>query len=125
MPLLPESPVWQQKKTAGTLRRPSIAALFSPGLRYQLAHPPSADITSEEFVRELQALADGRFSKDAKVEPFPNGENFYPAELEAIRSAKESINLEAYIFQRGEVTRQLIDALAASRCSPALPRHNR
>jgi MFS family permease len=32
-PFLPESPSWQQKKTAGTLRRPSIAALFSPDLR--------------------------------------------------------------------------------------------
>ena len=32
-PFLPESPVWQQKKTAGTLKRPSLAALFSPELR--------------------------------------------------------------------------------------------
>jgi MFS family permease len=32
-PFLPESPVWQQKRTAGTLRRPSIAAIFSPELR--------------------------------------------------------------------------------------------
>jgi len=32
-PFLPESPVWQKKKNAGTLRRPSIAELFSPGLR--------------------------------------------------------------------------------------------
>ncbi len=32
-PFLPESPIWEQKKLAGTLRRPSIAALFSPELR--------------------------------------------------------------------------------------------
>ena len=32
-PFLPESPIWQQKKTAGTLKRPSIAALFAPDLR--------------------------------------------------------------------------------------------
>src|SRR5688500_11213783 len=32
-PFLPESPVWQQKKNAGTLRRPSITELFSPALR--------------------------------------------------------------------------------------------
>ena len=32
-PFLPESPAWQQKKAAGTLRRPSIAALFAPELR--------------------------------------------------------------------------------------------
>jgi MFS family permease len=32
-PFLPESPIWQEKKRAGTLKRPSIAALFSPELR--------------------------------------------------------------------------------------------
>jgi MFS family permease len=32
-PFLPESPAWQAKRAAGTLRRPSIAELFAPGLR--------------------------------------------------------------------------------------------
>jgi MFS family permease len=32
-PFLPESPIWQQKRAGGTLRRPSIAALFAPELR--------------------------------------------------------------------------------------------
>jgi MFS family permease len=32
-PFLPESPIWQRKKEAGTLKRPSIAALFAPELR--------------------------------------------------------------------------------------------
>jgi MFS family permease len=32
-PLLPESPVWKEKRLAGTLKRPSIAALFAPELR--------------------------------------------------------------------------------------------
>jgi len=32
-PFLPESPVWREKKAAGTLRRPSVAALFAPEFR--------------------------------------------------------------------------------------------
>lgn len=32
-PFLPESPAWQQKRLAGTLKRPSIKELFSPELR--------------------------------------------------------------------------------------------
>ncbi|HZN11856.1 MAG TPA: MFS transporter [Blastocatellia bacterium] len=32
-PFLPESPAWAEKKRAGTLQRPSLAAIFSPGLR--------------------------------------------------------------------------------------------
>jgi MFS family permease len=32
-PFLPESPLWEQKRKTGTLKRPSIAALFAPELR--------------------------------------------------------------------------------------------
>lgn len=32
-PFLPESPAWQKKREAGTLKRPSIGELFSPELR--------------------------------------------------------------------------------------------
>ncbi|HEY6371920.1 MAG TPA: MFS transporter [Candidatus Sulfotelmatobacter sp.] len=32
-PFLPESPVWRDKKSKGTLKRPSIAELFQPALR--------------------------------------------------------------------------------------------
>jgi MFS family permease len=32
-PFLPESPVWQEKKAAGTLKRPSFAELFRPEFR--------------------------------------------------------------------------------------------
>ncbi len=32
-PFLPESPAWQKKREMGTLKRPSIAALFAPELR--------------------------------------------------------------------------------------------
>lgn len=32
-PFLPESPVWQKKRESGTLKRPSLRALFAPELR--------------------------------------------------------------------------------------------
>jgi MFS family permease len=32
-PFLPESPIWREKRAAGTLRRPSFAELFQPALR--------------------------------------------------------------------------------------------
>jgi MFS family permease len=32
-PFLPESPVWREKRAAGTLKRPSFAAIFAPELR--------------------------------------------------------------------------------------------
>ena len=33
LPFLPESPVWRARKAAGTLQRPSFAAIFAPKLR--------------------------------------------------------------------------------------------
>jgi MFS family permease len=32
-PFLPESPLWEQKRRAGTLKRPTLGAIFSPDLR--------------------------------------------------------------------------------------------
>jgi hypothetical protein len=32
-PFLPESPIWHEKKSKGTLKRPSLSALFQPGFR--------------------------------------------------------------------------------------------
>ena len=32
-PFLPESPIWREKRAAGTLKRPSLAAIFAPELR--------------------------------------------------------------------------------------------
>ena len=32
-PFLPESPVWKEKKAAGTLKRPSFAEIFRPAYR--------------------------------------------------------------------------------------------
>jgi MFS family permease len=32
-PFLPESPIWQERKSKGTLKRPSVAELFRPALR--------------------------------------------------------------------------------------------
>jgi cardiolipin synthase len=87
-------------------------ALFEPGLDYKVSTPPPCALDSEDFLRVLEALTDSRVSRCTHVEVLTNGEIFYEAELQAIRSATHSINLEAYIFQRGEVTRSFVEALA-------------
>ena len=33
LPFVPESKIWQERKKAGTLKRPSFGALFSPEFR--------------------------------------------------------------------------------------------
>jgi cardiolipin synthase len=61
----------------------------------------------------LSALTRGATRHYDKIELLTNGEVYYPAELDAIRQAKRSINLEAYIFEEGDVTNRFIEALTA------------
>ena len=87
-------------------------ALFEKGLPYRVGRPPSDPLDSERFRRTLSALAGSTMYAANQVHVLANGEVFYEAELQAIRDARDSIHLEAYIFQRGEVTRRFLQALA-------------
>lgn len=89
-----------------------LVALFEPGPEYKFTQPIAHPLDSQEFLRELEALSDARVSQRTGVEVLANGENYYAAELDAIRGAKRSVNVEAYIFHRGEVAKQFVAALA-------------
>ena len=86
--------------------------LLGPGLRYTIVRPPTVGIASEAFLRILASLADAQVYRGARIDVLANGERFYEAELAAIREARHSINLEAYIFRRGEVCGRFVAALA-------------
>ena len=86
-------------------------ALFQPSLTYKIPSPPDGSITDKQFLLMLEALADAKLNPHTSIEVLTNGENFYKAELEAIRAARDNINVEAYIFQRGRLTKELVDAL--------------
>jgi cardiolipin synthase len=86
-------------------------ALFEPGLPYRVSKAPAEDLASPHFARTLEALTGALLYRASKFEVFTNGENYYPAELAAIRAAKKNINLEAYIFQRGRVADEFLQAL--------------
>ena len=86
-------------------------ALFEPGLDYKIKTPPPEPLESEDFLRILEAITDAKAQPRSSVEVLTNGEVYYEAELEAIRAARHSVNLEAYIFQKGEVARRFVEAL--------------
>jgi cardiolipin synthase len=87
-------------------------AFFEPTLRYRIAKKPPFPLDSSEFCRILGAIAESDINTNSKVEVLTNGDQFYEAELAAIAQAQRSINLEAYIFQRGDLTRRFLSALA-------------
>src|ERR1044071_5166381 len=86
-------------------------ALFEPGLAYKISAPETEPLESEDFLCVLEAITDSKIHRHGRVEVLTNGEVFYEAELEAIRNAKESVNIEAYIFQKGELTKRCVEAL--------------
>jgi len=85
-------------------------ALFAPHQEYRV-DAPEAKLDSPEFVHLMQSVLAAPIRGDNEFTVLPNGENFYKAELEAIRGAQKSIDLEAYIFSKGEVMEEFVDAL--------------
>jgi cardiolipin synthase len=87
-----------------------LLILFEPGLKYCVEAPRHA-LGSEEFLCLLGALADAQVHRDSRLEVLCNGTCFYSAELEAIRGAKKSVNLEAYIFRDDKIGASFVEAL--------------
>lgn len=86
-------------------------ALFEPGLDYKISAKPSSPLDSEEFICLLEAVTDAKVHRRSSVEVLTNGAVYYEVELQAIRAAQKSVNLEAYIFQKGEVAKKFVEAL--------------
>lgn len=89
-----------------------IGALFFPDWSSH-AHTVGfdADPRSDEFVRWAAAFLNVPLYRGKTVELLQNGDAFYPAMLDAIRSARDTIDFEVYIFEPDEIGRQFIDAL--------------
>src|SRR6185312_2702545 len=88
-----------------------LIALFGPVPNYKLEGKLPADLTSPEFMHELEALSGSVLQPHTHIEELPNGVIFYQAELNAIAAAQKSIDWEAYIFQKGEIAQRIVDAL--------------
>lgn len=86
-----------------------VVALFTPHIPYHVGS--DIDARSAHFVQVLESTLQTTMTHGNRVEVFSDGERFYPAMLDSIRRAQESVNLECYIIKDGSVARQFIDAL--------------
>jgi cardiolipin synthase A/B len=87
-----------------------LVFLFTPGINYHLSRRTS--VRAEDFLYTIQSTCQAALHHGNKVAILTNGPEFYPAMLEAIRSATRSVNMECYIFQPGRVADQFIEALS-------------
>ncbi len=88
----------------------ALVNLFGPALPYAIHEGPDCDLSDDEFVRFLTVVTNGTLRR-CHVIRLRNGEEFYPAQFEAIRDARHSINLEYYEFGNGKVPSVFLDAL--------------
>jgi cardiolipin synthase A/B len=87
-----------------------IATLFTPHIPYHIER--DIDARSVHFIHVLESTCQTHLQEGNRVDIFSNGECFYPAMLEAIRSARETIHMECYIFKNGEIGDRFVEALA-------------
>jgi cardiolipin synthase len=73
---------------------------------------PDFDTGSAEFTATMAGATGMPVIDGNKVEIYNNGDEFYPAMLQAIDSARYSITMEQYIFWDGEVGRRFAEAFA-------------
>ena len=87
-----------------------LVVIFTPHIPYTVGG--ELDLTSDFFMRMIEATCQSPFTRGNRIEILTNGPAFYPAMLKAIREARETVNMEVYMFMRGEVADRFIDALA-------------
>ena len=77
-------------------------------------YPLEADLCVEslEFENTIEGVTGMSFVSGNHVAIFNNGNEFYPAMLDAIESAEHSITMEQYIYWDGEVGRRFAEAIA-------------
>jgi cardiolipin synthase A/B len=88
-----------------------IGALFLPDWKqpdYQLG--TDAAPGSEAFVDAAAALLNNPVYRGGEITLLQNGDAFFPAMLEAIRSATDNVTFEVYIFDPDEIGRLFMDA---------------
>ena len=99
---------------AGTGAMALVSYLITPSEfppRYGLDHELA--IEDEEFLPTMTGATGVPCVTGNRIDILNNGDQFYPAMLDAIAHAELSITIEAYIYWAGDIGRTFAEALAA------------
>lgn len=97
----------------GTALLVLIALNFAPPekkIERRITHAAAAD--SPQFLREMGALLGPAILPGNRVDILQNGREIFPAMLDAVRGAQQTITFETYIYWSGDIGREMADALA-------------
>lgn len=83
--------------------------------RRELRAPVVATVTtsSPDFIRTITGLFGSSLKDGNAVDILQNGDTIFPAMLEAITQAEQSINFETYIYWSGQIAEDFANALIA------------
>jgi cardiolipin synthase len=87
-----------------------LAMLFTPHIPYHIEG--QIDARSDHFVHVLESTCQAHLQEGNRADILTDGDQFYPAMLDAIRNARETINMECYIFKKGAIGDAVVEALA-------------
>jgi cardiolipin synthase len=68
-------------------------------------------VGSDEFLRAAEAITSTPIAPGNRAEILINGDEIFPAFVETIASAKQSVNLLSYVYWHGEIARAIADAV--------------
>jgi cardiolipin synthase A/B len=69
------------------------------------------EVDSPDFLRAAEALTGAPISEGSEVELFVNGDAIFPAILETIGGAQSTLNLETYVYWKGDITERVANAV--------------
>jgi cardiolipin synthase A/B len=78
---------------------------------YELSEGVQVD--SPDFLRAAEALTGAPISRGNEAELLINGDRIFPAFLETIESAERTLNVQTYVYWRGEIASDVAAAICA------------
>ena len=86
-----------------------VVSLFAPHIPYTVSK--RLDCASKQFIYSLHNATLSAVHHDNRFEVLTNAGEFYPAMLEAIAGAEQTINMECYIFRPDKTGRKFMAAM--------------
>ena len=86
--------------------------LSAPEKKLEQTLPHRYSIGDPQFRREMSVMLGPAIIGGNRVVALQNGDEIFPAMLDAIREAKTSITFETYIYWSGEIGRKFTEALS-------------
>jgi len=94
---------------AGALCLTLSACTFS---RPHYKTPPDVAVGEPAFLRTVEAQTDAELVRGNRAHVLRNGDEIFPAMLAAIREAKQTITFANFVYEKGDIARDMAHALA-------------